>query len=239
MNFSQTMCDMRTNILLFAWVLLYIQTSCNGQTVTSVTTTTTNASTSSSPTTTPNTNSSECLTQNGNKCIFPFYYMEKLYSSCSKLDNDGLAWCATSTYSTKYVKLYENCSLSCETDVTIEPSECSTLNGVPCIFPFKYGIQAYNNCIDVGSTKFWCAVSLYPDTHVHGYGFCNSACDRTTSVKTGCRTTDGFKCIFPFKYYGKTYNNCTNVDNGSIDWCATSLDINENVMGWGNCGDNC
>uniref|UniRef100_A0A0K2VFD5 Fibronectin type-II domain-containing protein n=1 Tax=Lepeophtheirus salmonis TaxID=72036 RepID=A0A0K2VFD5_LEPSM len=49
----------------------------------------------------------------------------------------------------------------------------------------------------------------------------------------GCRTTDGFKCIFPFKYYGKTYNNCTNVDNGSIDWCATSLDINENVMGWG------
>ena len=48
-------------------------------------------------------------------------------------------------------------------------------------------------------------------------------------------TTDGKKCVFPFKYNGKTYNKCTTVDNGNTEWCATEVKTDGNYKDWGNC----
>ena len=48
------------------------------------------------------------------------------------------------------------------------------------------------------------------------------------------------KCIFPFKYLGKTYTACT-FDDDTEAWCATKLDLFGNMVE-GNkarCGDEC
>ena len=36
-------------------------------------------------------------------------------------------------------------------------------------------------------------------------------------------TENGYCCVFPFKYKGKTYDSCTFVD-GSKPWCALTSD---------------
>lgn len=53
-----------------------------------------------------------------------------------------------------------------------------------------------------------------------------------------CKTITFQKCIFPFKYDGKTYNTCTTDDNWSWNskpWCATTLDANGYKEDYGFC----
>ena len=42
----------------------------------------------------------------------------------------------------------------------------------------------------------------------------------------GCNTNGGshpnVPCVFPFIYKGTTYNECTDVDNNGVSWCATT-----------------
>ena len=57
-----------------------------------------------------------------------------------------------------------------------------------------------------------------------------------------CATTDGQDCILPFKYKGKTYNKCTDVDSSNRQsWCAFEVDgTGETVAGkWGDCNAEC
>ena len=48
------------------------------------------------------------------------------------------------------------------------------------------------------------------------------------------------KCIFPFKYLGKTYTACT-FDDDTEAWCATKLDLFGNMVegSKARCGDEC
>lgn len=51
-------------------------------------------------------------------------------------------------------------------------------------------------------------------------------------------------CIFPFKYYGSTYDACTDVnDPDNKLWCSTKVDQdgNHDQSGghWGHCGQDC
>jgi syndecan 4 len=57
----------------------------------------------------------------------------------------------------------------------------------------------------------------------------------------GCLTVDGpyvgVSCVLPFTYNGKTYGNCTTVDNGYNNgsaWCATGSNA---ATKWGICDD--
>ena len=47
-------------------------------------------------------------------------------------------------------------------------------------------------------------------------------------------------CVFPFKYEGKLYNSCTNVDADGC-WCATSVnsDLDFEWTNWGFCSESC
>ena len=43
-------------------------------------------------------------------------------------------------------------------------------------------------------------------------------------------------CIFPFKYNGKEYNECTTEDYGDSLWCGTTYSVTHDA-GWGLCSD--
>ncbi|CAB4057955.1 MMP9 [Lepeophtheirus salmonis] len=146
-----------------------------------------------------------------------------LYSSCTTVDNAGFPWCATSVYSTGHANNYGACSSGCPVGgQTVTPSTCATLQGEACIFPFGYNDVSYSSCTTVGDTQFWCATSLYSGTNeALNYGYCNSVCQQGTTVpSSSCRTLGV---------------SCTNVDNGGVDWCATSKDSTGHALGWGNC----
>ena len=57
-----------------------------------------------------------------------------------------------------------------------------------------------------------------------------------------CSTTDGKKCVFPFKYKDVTYNGCTKIKNKNVLWCSTKTDEQGNYItggNWGNCSETC
>jgi hypothetical protein len=51
----------------------------------------------------------------------------------------------------------------------------------------------------------------------------------------------GQHCVFPFKYKGVEYSQCTNADKSTGNWCSIQTDSSGNhVAGqWGNCGAYC
>ena len=53
---------------------------------------------------------------------------------------------------------------------------------------------------------------------------------RSSFQITGC-TANAQRCIFPFKYKGKTYNSCIKVDSvNEVAWCALALNGNGEVI---------
>ena len=60
---------------------------------------------------------------------------------------------------------------------------------------------------------------------------------------SGCITVSGDQpgeeCIFPFKYEGTKYNECTAAENDDVPWCATQTDGNNDYVEgkWGNCAE--
>ena len=68
---------------------------------------------------------------------------------------------------------------------------------------------------------------------------------------TGCCTTAsssdaGKPCVFPFRFNGVLYNECTldgNSPGETVPWCSTMTDSNDNHVGgqgkWGFCSSNC
>ena len=45
------------------------------------------------------------------------------------------------------------------------------------------------------------------------------------------------KCVFPFKYKGRTFDKCTTYEWYPKTWCATKVDANGNFISgeWGEC----
>ena len=60
-----------------------------------------------------------------------------------------------------------------------------------------------------------------------------------------CRTIGGNRpnqhCVFPFIYDGKSYDECTTIDNNGIPWCSTDVSCARDFVEgkWGNCGIDC
>jgi len=67
---------------------------------------------------------------------------------------------------------------------------------------------------------------------------------RICGHKAGCITKSGnkpwAKCVFPFRYGGKTYTGCTKAGHNAL-WCSTKTDSNGNHISgnWGNCNSDC
>ena len=61
-----------------------------------------------------------------------------------------------------------------------------------------------------------------------------------TCKQRPCTTDSGKPCVFPFKYLGKTYNECTWA-LAAEPWCSTQVDSDGNhiTYHWGYCGPYC
>ena len=49
------------------------------------------------------------------------------------------------------------------------------------------------------------------------------------------------ECVFPFVFKGKTYEECTTVENFGVSWCSTKVDTDGHHIenNWGVCGPTC
>ncbi|XP_040577589.1 epididymal sperm-binding protein 1 [Lepeophtheirus salmonis] len=132
---------------------------------------------------------------------------------------------------------------------TVKPlgSRCKTTQEFDCIFPFIYDGVTYNSCADDANNGIkWCATSLNDNKEANTYGNCKSDCKdeiigSTTKKPLGnqCKTTQEVDCVFPFIYYGITYNSCTDIANNDVKWCATSVYESNEANGFGNCKVDC
>jgi len=88
----------------------------------------------------------------------------------------------------------------------------------------------------------------------NGASWCNGDCTWNSQIKEClpkanlCLTKSGPSsnqpCIFPFIWYGKTYNGCPiDPDDSSQRWCSTKVDSNGNHItgqgNWGHCSSKC
>jgi len=83
----------------------------------------------------------------------------------------------------------------------------------------KYPEEVEGGTVD----PFWSAHSQNPDTW-----------------RTGCQTTKGDNCVFPFTYKGVVYDKCTKADH-SKPWCSTKTNIEGHYISghWGDCSPTC
>ena len=122
---------------------------------------------------------SECKAVGGEDCIFPFKFKGKTYTSCTTAESvNGAAWCATKVDSDDNVlrNSWKDCEEGCpmgETNAFFHQiksqmiiryffTECKTVKGNNCIFPFKYKGKSYSSCTKVESANGagWCATEV-------------------------------------------------------------------------------
>ncbi|KAG7177566.1 Epididymal sperm-binding protein 1-like, partial [Homarus americanus] len=126
-----------------------------------------------------------------------------------------------------------------------------TVSGKPCIFPFVYKGQEYEQCIQEDAKGPWCPTLLNKHKQPIASEFCkgNDASVKPpltgndTSVKplhvSSQRqfTKDGVECIFPFTYKGIQYWNCSSTERPAL-WCATLVNAKLQPLQSGYCANN-
>ena len=60
----------------------------------------------------------------------------------------------------------------------------------------------------------------------------------TNVINDECHSSNGYPCLFPFFYQGKSYNACIILNHDQY-WCGTSYDSNGEDFYWGHCNKNC
>merc|ERR1719481_1509509 len=112
-------------------------------------------------------------------------------------------------------------------------SDCKTTGGQKCVFPFTWRGVAYDKCTQANHNKPWCATKTdFKGRYVKGkWGDCSLSC------LSGCKTTKGQACVFPFTYKGTTYDKCTKVNGHKKPWCSTETDAKGQYISgyWGYC----
>ena len=110
-------------------------------------------------------------------------------------------------------------------------ADCMTLAiknrfSAECELPFTYNDIEYTGCTRVNSATGhpWC----YTNTMYGNWDYCHitKECPAKTHF---CKSETEEKCIFPFTYERKTYNECTIIDSDRL-WCVTS-----GKEGWAYC----
>jgi len=112
----------------------------------------------------------------------------------------------------------------------------------PCVFPFSYKGALYKECTTVDNSGVaWCSTQTdHEGVHTKGkWGNCDAGCAPGCSTVSG--PVEGGLCVFPFRWQGKVYRECTSAHNDGILWCATQTDRQGNYVDdkWGHCEEKC
>jgi len=91
---------------------------------------------------------------------------------------------------------------------------------------------------ELGSHGGW--MSNYDKLKLRKMYGCTGSDPSPTDPSQDCKTNYGVDCVFPFKYGGRTYYECTK-DYSSTYWCATKVGRNNQVIPgqWGACKVGC
>jgi len=154
--------------------------------------------------------------------------------------------------------------LHCKRDCHRHSTGCKTLqlgehhhrHEDKCIFPFIHNGKRYTACTTDCETctqtqgKAWCATQVNHAGAMIQWGFCREHCPLLHN--SACQTTphDGEvdvnhqHCVFPFRYQGKIYSECTTdctrcTETLRRPWCATRLDRTRNAVDWALCQPGC
>jgi len=196
-------------------------------------------------------------------CIFPFKHNGVTYNSCTTATL-GKSWCSTETYTDGRHKQGQGKYGLCS-------STCPGAQGVTgqCV-PGTTWYRDCNTCScnSIGQTTCKPTPSCKITSCTPGYTWrqdCNTCtCSSTgkplctnnncggsnTTSRPGSTTCDvvegpakGSKCVFPFKWGGKTYSECAAWTYGGISqalgktWCSTKTTLDgQHVNGEGNYG---
>ncbi|XP_039256684.2 72 kDa type IV collagenase-like [Styela clava] len=167
-------------------------------------------------------------TSGGDACVFPFYFKNKSYRSCTSVGrDDGLEWCATTSDYDKDEKW-----AFCPHEKLFTYGGNS--DNKPCVFPFVFLGKTYDSCTYDGRDDgySWCATTSNYDKD-EKYGFCPSRAHGTKGGNSG-----GDACHFPFKFEGYVYSSCTTSGRSDYKlWCATTDDYDRDEK-WGFCNGN-
>jgi len=113
------------------------------------------------------------------------------------------------------------------------PNSCPTQSGSSCVFPFSYKGVTHYQCTYADSPVPWCATQVSTDGSVvtNMWGDCDmsqtSSCQAESLSISSCTATSGQQCVFPFRYKGVVYTQCTSIDQ-SQPWCSTSVTASGN-----------
>ncbi|XP_064112099.1 uncharacterized protein LOC135219347 [Macrobrachium nipponense] len=111
-----------------------------------------------------------------------------------------------------------------------------TIEGLLCVFPFRYNGQLYDNCTSVDAEAPWCPTRVNRQLRPIVTGYCSGYGEmpREPSPKIPPITVDNHLCQFPFVWKNVTYHWCTKVERSS-PWCATQLDEMNRPLASGYC----
>ncbi|XP_042712100.2 epididymal sperm-binding protein 1-like isoform X2 [Chrysemys picta bellii] len=140
-------------------------------------------------------------------CVFPFIYKDKIYHSCTAVDDQmGRPWCAaTPNYNEDH--LWRFC---------FSKAYGGNTSGERCTFPFIYKTELFHSCTNAGDKmgNFWCATTQnYNQDKLWSY---------CPDIILG-GNAPGKSCAFPFVYNKQVYYTCTSDGESSGKlWCSTT-----------------
>ncbi|XP_078670214.1 uncharacterized protein LOC144910713 [Branchiostoma floridae x Branchiostoma belcheri] len=150
-------------------------------------------------------------------CTFPFFYKHKEYAECT-MDDSLIPWCA-------WDKVFKESRWSyCDKGLTSKPPNKKERPD-KCVFPFNYHGQWHDDCAAYGTGLAWCA---WDAVYVPGrFSVCDTDKNEGSAEGSGTQGsgegTSGsgaeIPCVFPFKYKGIWYEDCSRKDS-PLPWCA-------------------
>ncbi|XP_035673390.1 uncharacterized protein LOC118413893 isoform X1 [Branchiostoma floridae] len=175
-------------------------------------------------------------------CLFPFKYKGVMYQKCTTHDSSH-PWCSVDAVYQHGSGRWAYCKMS--NDVSIEPTQVSEpySRDPRCVSPFYYNQKWYSECTMEDSLIPWCAwdhvlqagrwsyckTTQHPESRPDGGpGHMESSGDDGMSSSGDDMSGSGEEtsCVFPFRYHGIWYTDCTPVDS-IVPWCAWDRDYKE------------
>ncbi|XP_037780098.1 uncharacterized protein LOC119576459 [Penaeus monodon] len=122
------------------------------------------------------------MTVNLGPCVFPFWYKGEVHERCTCKDAPA-CWCPTSLNDNREPAVTDYCKGLLEGPVpevsppALGADAATTVEGRPCVFPFRFGDVIYTRCAEASRGAPWCATQVDAALRPVRSGFCKGIGD--------------------------------------------------------------